>query len=431
MGIICDYITIFFTVYVIIRLLPTIKLSSKLVYLTMLAVFYVLPIFLDRFIAFPEYDYYAGFDETYNIPKFRIIYDIILCIIIYIIYKSNIKKTNHIIFASKNINISWYFLGMIIAPLITIFIMKNTMILFFLQWRELGLIFLENLPYYSLAEKFSYVGICCASLVLFQSKNSLQHPFLFRFLATLLLYINICIEGKRGAIFFAIVVIIIILVTKFLLTPIEKYNKITKVNIMNLAVLISISLFSVYIMLSITTAVQSDRGGNTSMYTKCRIDFLRDDRIKLVIADELSPSPVLEYPGKTIVDKWKYIVPLNLVLDKYHVNNDPLIYQHYFSSLVNKSKPSEDLCYMTVTIFAELISNFGIIIGSMLFAFLCICFYRITDKFPYPMNAFLLSSFVMLNMFDVSYGMPLFEICFIICFIYYNKQKKNQKCQNQ
>lgn len=397
--------------------------STKPLYFILFSVFYIFPIVLDRTIGFPEYDYYYGFEIACKDTVIRSLYDIILIFFSFVYYnfkrRSVIRPIMNFSSTIKNTN-NWFFLGMLISPLIAIFVMRNTMVLYLLQWRELGLVFLEKLPYYSIAEKFSYVGICCSILIFLANKDTLRFPILYRVLSVLLLYINICIEGKRAAIFFSIVVIILTLFVKVTNLNYNSKNKSKEnnLNLLKLSLLFTIVLIAVSIMMSISSDVHVDRGSSTSFYTMSRIDFLRDDRVRVVINDELNGGNMLDYPGQTIISKGKYIIPINFILEKYNLYGDPLLYQHYFSATLNNTKPSEDLSYMTVSIFAELLSNFGLILGTVLFIAFCIFMYRVTDKYPYPMNLLIVASFVMLNMFDCSYCMPLIEVAFIICIIY-------------
>ena len=77
---------------------------------------------------------------------------------------------------------------------------------------------------------------------------------------------------------------------------------------------------------------------------------------------------------------------------------------------------------MTPCIYAELISNFGFI-GALGMPFLCIWFASKADKYPYPFNIMILVSFIVIQMYAISYMAYYFEFVLLMCWFLRSKFK--------
>lgn len=109
--------------------------------------------------------------------------------------------------------------------------------------------------------------------------------------------------------------------------------------------------------------------GKTSFSSKIRIDFTRDDVIKMALLSEVTDEfRILEYRGQSLVFHALTYVPREMWPDK------PLPYAQYFTSAIFKQKPRFWGWGMTTSIFDEMIANFswfGIILAPTLLILLC------------------------------------------------------------
>ena len=182
-------------------------------------------------------------------------------------------------------------------------------------------------------------------------------------------------------------------------------------------------------MLEMTFAIKAERGYNIddsdAMYTATRIDFFRDDRVRLAIYKELYPEgkPMLDYPGQTLLTDALSVVPINYVVSA--VGHESYSYQTYLTCALENYNRKEKIDvsqhgYMTICFLAELISNLNII-GILLIPFVCLWFCKKIDQFPYPYNALIICAFTLINLFDFTYVVYYLELLFIICYLYKRK----------
>ena len=152
--------------------------------------------------------------------------------------------------------------------------------------------------------------------------------------------------------------------------------------------------------------------------------FNSDGALTNNLKDEVE---ILDYPLQTYAGDIFGFIPLNYIPSL--VGMKIYSYQTYFTYAVIHKKRSGNLdvannSFMTVSCFAELISNLGLLLGMALMPFICLWFARRIDKYPYPFNAFIICSFILLHLFDVMYIAIYLELTFFLCLIYKNKRKQ-------
>ena len=253
----------------------------------------------------------------------------------------------------------------------------------------------------------------------------------FKVIAIGFLYVNICIQGKRAIIFYAIINLMVVLYAHILY--LVKNNRSIRRFVLFSGVLAIAGASS---MLYLTSLVKSERTGglidDNTMYTAMRIDFLRDDRVRTAIYYSVYPDEisVVDFPGQTFIRDFMSFIPLNYIQDKIGWNKET--YQTRFTHALMHKDPKLGMdveeSWMTVTFFAELISNLGVFIGFILIATGCLWFITKIDMYPYPYNAFIICCFVLMNLFDFSYIAVFVEYTLIICWLY---KKKNNKWINE
>lgn len=400
--------------------------SSIYLYILLFSLFYIVPLFLDYLYSFNEYRKYWGFRESSEDSATRIVYDICLIFTLLVLFiiglKSKGYKSN-----VQNIRIShiWLWIGAVLAPLIIILFVRNLNMLYLFQWREIELFDISRDKAYNFAEQATYLGICSCCILLLDRKNTFKLPVVSKVLAIILLFINISIEGKRAALFFMFFVIAIILVFRYIdyiRETLLRYQKISLKMIAYMLFLMLLASTAIYFMYEFSIDVKLNRGYSDDvsiMVEAFRVDMFRDDRVRMAIFSDLYPETmrIVRYAGQTIFDSIKYVIPFNFVCGFFGF--DLYIFQHYFSAALDGLN-SLDEAYMTVTIYSELIANFGVFFGEFLYILLILFLSRITDRAPKPFNILIVVSFIMISLFDLSYCILLLEYSVII--FYANKK---------
>lgn len=423
-----DIITFLISSIWLIKSLKNIAKGSRYFINALIYVFYVLPLGMDYFIEMADYSYsgFLGFIAPRQDVLTVIFYDLGMLYTQYMILFHRVKKSDTLY--QNNVNESnytpWVVLGMIIPAVAVLLLLRQPGMLYMFQWRELELFPADGS--YATIEKFTYLGVSCSVFLLFDLNKKWYHPL--RLIALAFLMVNICIQGKRAIMFFAMINVAVLVYLRFN-ELVAKNKHIFVFIVFGLALLV----IAVYSMVFMTVTVKMDRGYNVDdtsvMYTTTRIDFLRDDRVRLAIYSELHKDEVeiLDYPLQTYAGDIFGFIPLNYIPSL--VGMKIYSYQTYFTYAVIHKKRSGNLdvannSFMTVSCFAELISNLGLLLGMALMPFICLWFARRIDKYPYPFNAFIICSFILLHLFDVMYIAIYLELTFFLCLIYKNKRKQ-------
>lgn len=425
-----DIATLVISSVFLLKNIKNIFSSTRYIIYLIFFLLYVLPLFMDYLIAFPDYTFTMakGFADSAYDPTSRILYDICLvfCQGIILYYKRN-KKTYIATFpeqqslsikeGTKN---TLFLIGMLLPTLLTPILTDKLEILYTFQWREADSTVFYN---YSLIEQLSYIGITSSVFLLF-SKN--KTPIFLRFLALVFLYINICIEGKRSILFFAILNIIILLFPG--LMSFKKEEKERRRQEFGFILACSITVlflvaFSVFIK---TVSRGYDIDQTDTIFTTLRIDFFRDDRVRFAIYSLLNPEKVriLDYPGQTFIPFIYWVHPFNWILGKL-LPIDAYTYAHYMTSKMADINIAPDSAWMTPTIFAELVSNFSVI-GVVIMPFLSLWFARQASKFSSPINAMIIIVYLLIQMYAESYVMLYMEFVLLLCIIVSNRAKNRQ-----
>ena len=380
--------------------------------------FYVLPIFLDVFYEMPKYGVtHFGFLVSSNNITTRIIYDAVVVFIqlILIIWKNNQNRNSkmRLFYITKRQYIV-ITIGMILPIIAFLAFGLNKSLLFTPLWRELQFYGIET--NYDYVERLSYLGIACCCILLLRK----DFPLLsyYRLFPAAFLYMNICVQGKRAVLFFSIIVIILII---FFLLNREVGAIKNKIRYYVMGSVVAVVLIVYMITFALNVKINNrgyDEKDTATLFTTTRIDFLRDDRVRLAIFSEFNEDewPMLNYYGETIIYDVMSIPPIDIVFN--YLKIDRYSYQQFLTSCLMHSPFSPDNNYMTPTIFAELISNFGVLFGVLLMAWGCLFFGNQIDKYPYPFNILIICSFVLLNLFAVRYVVFFIEFTIVACYLY-------------
>lgn len=430
MGVaIFDIITFVVSTIWLIESLRKISLGSRYFINVLIYIFYILPLGMDYIYQMADYSYsgWWGFIVPRNDILTVIIYDLGLLYTQYIIVSYKRKRDiglNRSV-AKEGSYTAIMLIGMILPAVAVLVLLRQPGMLYMFQWRELELFSTEGS--FSTIERFTFIGVSCSAFLLFDLNRKLFHPL--RLIALIFLYVNICIEGKRAIIFFAMINIAVLIYLRF-----KELKSKGKGVFFYIVVSVPIVAAAIVVMVFMTVTVKMERGydvnDTSKMYTTTRIDFLRDDRLRLAIYSDINRDEVklLDYPLQTFFHDVFAFIPLNYIPPLLDLKT--YSYQTYFTyALEHKERKTEKLnvqehSYMTVTCFAEIISNLGFFIGFLLLPFFCLWFSRKIDKYPYPYNAFIICSFILLHLFDFFYVAVYLELTFILCWIYKKTSKK-------
>lgn len=423
-----DLFTLFLISFWLIKMFLRRDLCSKFFISSLLYVFYIVPLGLDWLYEMADYSYsgWWGFMVPRGDVLTNVLYDILFLYTFFVFLIKNRYQVSKVFSNNYDVQIDKMYLYLsliaILPPIAVIFLMRQPTMLFAFQWRELEIF--STGGSYATIEKITYLAVSCSVLLLF-SKN--RFNILVKFFSVACLVMNICIQGKRAILFYAIINIVIVLYLKFRNAQIN-LKKTLFWGIVSLLICIVFLSF----MVNMTMAVKLDRGydpNNTSaMYTTTRIDFLRDDRVRLSIYSSIHPDvvEVLHYPAQSYLTDVFSFIPLNYLASMFGIHL--YSYQTYFTHALERKKSdmSVDVAnrsYMTVCFVSELISNVGLIFAIFILPYLCLWFAKLADKYPYPLNALILCIFASLNMFDFTYMAYYIEAVIVLCWLFRRSRK--------
>lgn len=379
----------------------------------------VLPLVFDHLLGLPDYTIYNlhgryhGFIISYNDQVTRYLYCGFLLLAQYIIIREgNVKLVfkreknyqkirNEYDFEDQfakgqldqKMRIASIFLALL--PIIIAGIFGPTNILIRFGWRDFHLYdsVIES-SWFSFAEKFSYLGVTSSVILLLLKYDKQGAQFFFlRILACASLYLNICIESKRSIIFFAVVIILAVLL----------YGRgvaFKRLFFYAGMAIIFIILYSVYIKTTARNYI-----GFEGIYTSLRTDMFRDDTIKFTIYSVLHPDEVhiLDFPFQSYLTQIRYFFFITILVGIVKMIPLPGIgFNRYLSSALIGASLSEGYSYMTTSIFDESIANFGFL-GFLLSPLLCRIIAKKIDTSSNFEKIFIIGSIVLAMMYSPNY----------------------------
>lgn len=258
---------------------------------------------------------------------------------------------------------------------------------------------ISTLMGYSSLERLSYLGVVASMILL-----CLPIKKRIKLLAFILLYMNICIEGKRSAVFFALIVFVVCFIF---------YSK-KKVNLLPLTI---IGIIAIVLIVSLTFGVQSDYRGYTAssdLYRMLRVDIFRDDTIKSAIYFMIYPNKggILDYPLQSIVMQIGYLFPLvwtGIPKVGYETYMTAALKYLEIDGLTNGTR-------MTVSFFDCAIANLGIL-GFIVGGIITILFALLTDRCSKEWRPIVICGFILYSMYSWAYICWYFQFWIIFYFL--------------
>ena len=418
MTVIIDITTICISFIIFLKSLKKIRMSSKYVIHIVFFIIYVLPLFLDYTIGIVDYrvywnasTHYIGFIESYQDESTRIIYDVFLIIsqLIFLFIlpskpnpeNKELVKTGQIFEINKYGSVIFVVLGFL-APIICLFCGFYE-ILFRFGWRDSGLyeeVIKSNL-YYTI-EKITYIGIVSGCCLLF-SKH--RRKLVLNIVGFFIVVMNVSIESKRSALFFAIAVSLIVLLCYNGKIKLKDYIFISVIG------MIGVLLYSIFVKTE-----YRGYSGFKEIYTNIRIDFFRDDRVKMVIYSFLRSTErraILEYPFQSYLTQISSFFPIDFFVGKKIFELPIVGFNTYFTSSLMGSLTLLDENWMTTSMCDEMWANFSF--GSIIiFPLLLKLFSNLIDSKSLLEKPVWLSLILLLFMYSINYISYYIEFTILI-----------------
>ena len=393
-----DILTFLLSLLMAIRSVKLLTHSTRYLINLLIFVLYVLPLALDYIFGYPDYGYKGYMISSQHWPS-RLLFDMGILTIQYVLSCTSIGIKRMVVRSFEtDASMNWIlWIGMVLPVFFVLLFMRNPAYLYSFQWREFEVLNIGGS--YSQIERYTYLGITCSVLV----AMTRGEKWYVRLIAFLFLFMNICIQGKRAIFFFAAVNFALVMVVRYISLKREKQD----VRLYTIGSMAIVIMMVVYMVIS-TFTIKAERGfdetNSSAMITTTRIDFFRDDRVRLAIYSNLHPEHVkiVDYPGQTFFAEALTVIPLN-----YYTERNVALYHHGYQSHLSAAcwmtKWDKNVYFMTPSVYDELIANFGLIIGTLLMILLCLFFARTADKYPAPYSILILCCFVLLCLFSISY----------------------------
>lgn len=414
-----DLLTIAISLFLAIKNLRRIRESSIYIIYFFFFFIYIVPLIMDYTLGFPEYffhwdaiynsyDKYAGFIESYKDETTRIIYDLFVIVIQFLLIPNKAKLIQKVEYKEENNTVSsrlfliLFFFS--ILPIVFSLVVGYYYIPFIYGWRENPILsMLQNDNYYSTIEKLTYIGIA-SSLICLLSPNK---NFLFKLLMLCICYMNVSIESKRSIVFFTMAI--------FLLLKYKGFGK--KINIFQLTFItvlcvVGIVIYSLYIKTNIRGYSDADQ-----LYTNIRIDLFRDDTARLVIYSLFSNmKSVIEWPFQSYITEIMYLFPLDIINGMLRLEVTSIGFNTYLTSTLVGASLSEGLRWMTTSMIDEALANFSIVSFILIPLFLKRCSIYIDNSKPF-VQVLLMSSLLLSFMYSFNYIVYFLQFVFFIIYI--------------
>ncbi|AUN15254.1 hypothetical protein [Paraclostridium sordellii] len=333
--------------------------------------FYGLPIILDEIIGKPIYlPTFPGFDIAINDELTQITYLIIVNLIQIVFYIYKTKINDFVKINDKNIIPNKFqriiLLILIVLPIIYIFFAPEISV-----YKEYGY-FLKNIghgeimKFHSLMWNLTFLSIVSIAIFI-HSFNNKQNVIKITLLLLPILGFDIWVNGKRNIAILTICIIIYIYNDKKLFSK-------KSILILSLFLLMSGLIFNNLYQNNIRDFTTKTF---KQSYSNFRIDYGRDDVMKLAIYSNYNPEviSILDYKGQSLLYYPLFFIPRAMWPDK------PQPYHVYVVNNAIGYKGNNYIGWgMTVSIFTELISNLGTFIGPLLGAIIICYLVKLSDS---------------------------------------------------
>lgn len=350
----------------IICLLPTIlsiisiiKVGIKPFTLLQIIFFcvFVLPIFLDFLNGSPRYYDFPGFRDSADDSKVNFLYNTFIIFISLFNWFFRGQQTININISGKFNWIDILLLLLTVSPLVTVFFAPDLS-----YYSTYGIdkpATIRMLLFHSLISLLTNISVVICAYLL--AKMHIRQ-LIFVMLLSLVVLLDFWLNGKRAIV---LIFILMLLLFYWLKNRTKNRNTIFLITIL----FTGFSIFNIWYQSNIRDF--NSQVNKAESYENFRIDYFRDQRVKMVIYSIIYPERmrILEYNGQSFLFDIAAFVPRSIW------DNKPYPYAVYFTSAIYYA-PIEDRGWgMTTSIYDELLANFGFI-GILIFQIFLVRMFR-------------------------------------------------------
>lgn len=302
---------------------------------------FILPLLLDMIFGVPEYTSFPGFYEAGKSKLTSYIYNLFILFVSYFNWFARGSKTIEINFKDIGIKFDIFLLVLMFLPIFLFLFAPDQSYYKIYGGNPARNYSLDASIYHGFINFSSFISVIFGAYLIskYISKNILFGIFIFA-----IILIDFWLNGKRT---------IVLLFSFFLgLFFWLKYKNFKSIFLI-FTLFLSFLIFSNWYQSNVR-----DLGDQVSVkenYENIRVDFFRDQRVKMAIYSELYPHQmkILSYPGQSFVFVSTFYIPRSIWLDK------PYPYAQYFTSALFFSDAKLWGWGMTTSIYDEFIANFG------------------------------------------------------------------------
>ena len=381
-----------------------------------------IPLFLDLIIGVPIYGDKYGFYYASRDVITSIIYDLYVCICPPLWWFFGRPKRYRE--SQKAIIISWesiiykkytyLLLIILLLPLVLISTVPEPNILLEYGYVTKRFQLLLTGSEWTYLREAASISLICAFIIINLSKRRVYFILCF-----VMILVDVWVVSKRYTIAMAIFLTITTLWNKGYLSK-------ARILLVVVAAPILMGVFS-YAYQSSVRGINLRSSSFEGLYEDVRIDYGRDDVIKLAIYSEVHPEAVriLEHRGQSFLFYLTMYIPRRMWPEK------PLPYEQYINSAVHLSPPQMLGWGITTSMLAETISNFGwvgMLIGPMVIIIICRLSQATGSRLVTMLGSLVAILFLMvqLSAFVVLFAMWLFlSLC-----AFYGKRKLARRARN-
>lgn len=334
--------------------------------------FFILPVLLDLIIGrpVPLFKYY-GFITSGKDFLTEVVYNFAILFSMVVYYRSFNKNKQ-----TLDLNLAFKFKDIIFIVIYVIDIVVIVITLLQVDSATLHDIFSYNTRYLTKTgmlqtiSTFSFAAILLNICPLFLEKN--RKAFWFKLLLLVPVFVIMCLcNGKKSIIFELVFSLIMVIYTNKIIRKPSRFF-----SVVGIALLSLLLFYNTYLNNIVTTKKFDSFQDNYNSY---RVEFGRDDTLKMVIYDELYDNEkILKYRGESLLFYPTFFI------EREEWNDKPYPYATYFTAkLLNLSSVRYIGWHMTTSIYDEMVSNMGLfalIILPILICFLVNKLNKITNK---------------------------------------------------
>ena len=374
--------------------------------------FYYIPMICDLVYSRPNYESWSwGFIKSHKDPTTEIIYCVVISYITYMFHYFQKKHTVSNLFDDLKMNSSKIsFLLLFLLSIIIIYVIMQ------IDGESLKSILTYNMRHQRRENDtivkniaFAIIGLALVYICIEPKVRVLILKIIYMFP---ILTFACLLNGKRTSVFMCVVGLLMILIVKHVIK-----KKVTLILIVG----ISLSLLAIYVSFYNDSVTEE-----ADAYLSYRINYGRDDTLKMTIYSELYDDGILEYRGQTLLYYLTFYIPRNVW------NTKPYPYATYLTAYLCNLGEVRNLGWnMTTSIFDEFLSNFGWL-GLLLVPFIinkCIKGIMKRNKGILGMSIVFLGllDVVMLIAVQASAFLILYLLLILLIIVYDRKEKKFKK----